>query len=157
MLIGLCISFFIIVIDQLVKFWTVGQLELHQSMPGIPNIFDFFYIQNTGAGWGIFSDQMAFFYIVTILMVAYLVYSLYKTTPKQRLSQVAYGMLIGGALGNFIDRILQGYVVDMFRLLFMQFPIFNVADIALTLGVILLIIIIVFDLENKGDLYATNI
>lgn len=151
MIIGLCISFFVVIIDQLVKYWTINQIELHSSLPGIPNIFDFFYIQNTGAGWGILSGKMNLFFIATILILIYLIYLLYKTTPQQRLSQIAYGLLIGGAVGNFIDRIINGYVIDMFRLLFIDFPIFNIADMALTFGVIILIAVILFDLESKGE------
>lgn len=154
MIIGLCISFFIVIIDQLVKYWTINQVGLHQSAPGIPSIFDFYYIQNTGAGWGILSGQLKLFYVVTILIVCYLIYLLYKSHSTHRMSHIAYGLLIGGAIGNFIDRLVHGYVVDMFRLLFINFPIFNVADIALTVGVLLLIIIILFDLEGKKEIHA---
>ena len=115
MIIGLCIAFFIVIIDQLVKYWTINQIDLHSSLPGIPKVFDFYYLRNTGAGWGILSGKMNLFYVATILILIYLVYLLYKTTPQQRLSQIAYGLLIGGALGNFIDRLLNGYVVDIDR------------------------------------------
>lgn len=157
MIIGLCIAFFIVIIDQLVKYWTINQIELHSSLPGIPQVFDFYYLRNTGAGWGILSGKMNLFYVATILILMYLVYLLYKTTPQQRLSQIAYGLLIGGALGNFIDRLLNGYVVDMFRLLFIDFPVFNVADMALTFGVIILMIVILFELEKEGVHDVTNI
>ncbi|MBS4462778.1 signal peptidase II [Aerococcaceae bacterium zg-B36] len=150
MIIGLCVAFFIILIDQLVKFWTINHIVLHQSLPGIPKVFDFFYIQNTGASWGIFSGQFQLFYIVTILIVGYLLYLLYKTASNQRMSRIAYGLLIGGAIGNFIDRILNGYVIDMFRLLFINFPIFNVADIALTIGVLMLILMLILDKEQMN-------
>ncbi|MBS4455954.1 signal peptidase II [Tuanshanicoccus lijuaniae] len=151
MIIGLCVAFFIIMIDQLVKYWTINHIGLHQSLPGIPNVFDFFYIQNTGASWGIFSGQFKLFFIITLLVVGYLLYLLYKTTSKQKLSRIAYGLLIGGALGNFIDRLLNGYVIDMFRLLFINFPIFNVADIALTVGVLMLILLLILDKEQTND------
>lgn len=152
MLIGLCIAFFIVIIDQLVKFWTITELSLHQSSPGINPIFEFYYIQNTGAGWGILEGRRWLFIIITVVIVSYLLYLMYHTDSKQKLTQIAYGLLIGGAIGNFIDRLLNGYVVDMIRLTFINFPIFNVADIALTLGVCCLIVMIIFNLEGNDKI-----
>lgn len=152
MIIGLCLAFFIIIIDQLVKYWTLTQLDLYESLPGIPGVFDFFYIQNRGASWGILSGRMALFYLVTLVVVVYLLYLMYKTPNFQTLSHIAYGLLIGGALGNFIDRLLHGYVVDMFRLLFISFPIFNVADMSLTVGVVILVVLVFVNYEERNQL-----
>lgn len=149
MIIGLCLAFFMIIIDQLVKYWTITQLDLLESLPGIPGVFDFFYIQNTGASWGIFSGQMGLFFVVTLIVISYILFLMYKTPNHHLWSQLSYGLLIGGALGNFIDRLINGYVVDMFRLQFISFPVFNVADMALTFGVIGLIIVVLFDLEGE--------
>lgn len=148
------LSFFIailsIVLDQFVKYLTVTFLQVGESSAGIPMVFDFFYLQNTGAGWGIFSGRTSLLLLATFVAVVYIVYLIIKNKNHYRLARIAYGFILGGAIGNFIDRVRLGYVVDMFRLSFIDFPIFNVADVALTLGVVLLIIVILF-YKNSED------
>lgn len=149
MILSFFIAFFIILLDQYIKNWVIHHLALYESMPVIDGFFDFYYIRNDGAGWGIFSGQMWLFYIVTLIMIVYLVYLIYKNRFKGNFLLIGLGLLLGGTLGNFIDRIRFNYVVDMFRLSFINFPIFNIADIALTIGVIMIILIILF--HEEGD------
>lgn len=141
----------VIVIDRLLKRWTTHSLMLHESKAGIDGIFDFFYIHNDGAGFGVFSGKMWLFFIVTILIVSYLIYLIYRHRHAKWYLTLTYGLLLGGAIGNFIDRILYGYVIDMIRLQFMDFPIFNIADMALSIGVVWLIIQVLLD-QNSEDL-----
>lgn len=129
-----------VIADQALKYWTVKHLKLFESRSGIPYLFDFYFVTNDGAGWGILSGQRNLFIVLTCLMLAYFIYLIVKHRQGETLSQLAYGLLLGGGLGNLIDRLRDGYVIDMISLNFMDFPIFNLADMALTLGAVLLII-----------------
>lgn len=139
----------LIVIDQLSKWFIVQNFELYGEKVLIPGVFSLFYIQNKGAAWGIFEGRMVFFYIITILVVGYLIYTFHKYEIKSKLVGSSFSLILAGAIGNFIDRLLNGYVVDMFRLDFINFPIFNVADVCLTVGVILMIIQVLFFEEKE--------
>lgn len=150
MFIAILVSLLVILWDQVVKWIIISHFKLYESAQGIPGVFDWFYIQNKGASWGFFENQFLLFYIVTIVAVVYLLYLLVTSPPKKWYTKVLYGLLIGGAIGNFIDRIRLGYVVDMIRLSFIDFPIFNVADMCLTIGIIGFIVIILFNKDNVG-------
>lgn len=134
----------LIVIDQLVKWGTVQSFSLFEGQELIPGVVSLYYIQNQGAAWGIFQGRMGFFFVITIVVVGYMIYTFHKTPLKSRLAGISFSFILAGALGNFIDRMRLGYVVDMFRLDFINFPIFNVADVCLTVGVIMMIIYILF-------------
>lgn len=135
----------IVAIDQLTKYLTVQHIELHESIEIIPGILSFTYHQNTGAAWSILEGQMWFFYIVTIMVVGVILYYLHTEGKTQSFFAWALVFLLGGAIGNFIDRLFHQYVVDMIRTDFIQFPIFNVADMSLTFGVILMLVYLVWD------------
>lgn len=134
----------LIAIDQLVKWETVQNFALYEGRDVIPGVFSLYYIQNQGAAWGIFQGRMGFFFIITVLVVGYMIYTFHKVPLKSRLAGISFSLILAGALGNFIDRMRLGYVVDMFRLDFINFPIFNVADVCLTVGVLVMIIYILF-------------
>ncbi|WP_028125760.1 signal peptidase II [Eremococcus coleocola] len=148
MIISFFTLFIIIIIDQIFKAWIVAHLSLGQSMSFLPGIMDFYYVQNKGAGWSLFQGQMTFFMLATLLVCIYFIYLVYKHRKGPWYLRISYGLLLGGALGNLIDRLRLGYVVDMFRTLFIEFPIFNIADAALTLAVISLLIIQLFSKEE---------
>lgn len=140
----------LIAIDQITKWNIVQNFELYQEKIIVPGIFSLFYIQNEGAAWGIFQGKMVFFYLVTLVVVGYLIYMFQQEKNKTKLVGVSFALILSGAIGNFIDRLLNGYVVDMFRLDFINFPIFNVADVCLTVGVILMLIhVLFFEKEEK--------
>lgn len=143
----------IIIIDQFTKYLTVSNIELGQIVDFIPGLLSFTYVQNTGAAWSILEGRMIFFYIVTIIVVGLLIYFLHHDAKGSRLLSLAIAMMIGGAIGNFIDRLLYQYVIDMVRLEFISFPIFNVADMALTLGVGLMLIGVIYEefIKNKQN------
>lgn len=142
------LALILIGIDQLSKWLIVQNFDLYGEKEIIPGLFSLFYIQNQGAAWGIFEGRMFFFFIITIGVVGYLIYSFHKYKIESRLAGWSFSFILAGALGNFIDRMLNGYVVDMLRLDFINFPIFNVADVCLTFGVILMMIHILF-VEGK--------
>lgn len=151
MIIYYLIALALVVIDQLTKWGIVQNFDLYQEKVILPGVFSLFYIQNEGAAWGIFQGRMVFFYIITVVVVGYLIYMFHKENNKTRLVGISFAMILAGAIGNFIDRLLNGYVVDMFRLDFINFPIFNVADVCLTVGVILMIIhVVFFEKEEKA-------
>ena len=140
----------LIAIDQITKWNIVQNFELYQEKIIVPGIFSLFYIQNEGAAWGIFQGKMVFFYLVTLIVVGYLIYMFQQEKNKTKLVGISFALILSGAIGNFIDRLLNGYVVDMFRLDFINFPIFNVADVCLTVGVALMLIhVLFFEKEEK--------
>lgn len=135
----------IIALDQATKYWTVQSIPYREVVEWIPGFISFTHHRNSGAAWSILEGQMLFFYIVTIIIVGVIIYYLHLYGRKDRLFGVALSLILGGAIGNFIDRLLFQYVVDMVRLEFINFPIFNVADIALTVGVGLMIVYLILD------------
>ena len=138
MLLYLILSAVLIIADQLVKLWIVNNFSLHDGAQFI-----------TGAAWGMFEGKMFFFYAITAVAVGTLLYLMFKEKGKSKLLLTAYAFILAGAVGNFIDRIRLGYVVDMFKFEFIDFPIFNVADICLTFGVIFLFYYVIFKEQSK--------
>ena len=112
--------------------------SLHVLIPGVLGLTN---LHNNGAAWSMLAGQQGFFAILTIVVLIVLGYLLWRYR-KQRWLSIALSLMTAGAIGNFIDRMLQGYVVDMFQLLPINFPVFNVADSCLTIGVIILIILV---------------
>lgn len=135
----------IIVLDQLTKYLTVQNIPYREVTEWIPGFISFTHHRNTGAAWSILEGRMLFFYIITVIIVGVIIYYLHVYGRKDRLFGFALSLILGGAIGNFIDRLLFQYVVDMVRLDFINFPIFNVADMALTVGVGLMIIYLILD------------
>lgn len=128
----------LLILDQLVKYWTVTNLALHTGQELVPNVVSLFYIRNTGAAWGVLSGNILFFVVITIAICGGLMFWAHKE-KRRSIEYVSYVLIFAGAMGNFIDRLRLGYVVDMFKLEFIDFPIFNIADICLTLGVAVMI------------------
>lgn len=145
MIIYYIISMILIGLDQLSKYLTVQEIALGEVVPVIPNVLSLTYIRNSGAAWSILEDQMIFFYVITVVVVGALIYFLHTEGKKSPIASTGIAFIMGGAIGNFIDRLHLKYVIDMIRLEFINFPIFNVADMALTIGVIILIGYIVYD------------
>ncbi|MBO3080694.1 signal peptidase II [Mammaliicoccus sciuri] len=137
----------LIAIDQLTKFLIVKSLEVGESIKVISNFLYITSHRNQGAAWGILQGKMWLFYIVTIVVLVIL-FMFFKNEGYGRPDvQLGLSLLIAGSIGNFIDRLFRGEVVDFVDtyIFSYNFPIFNVADAALTLGVIVLIIVILFE------------
>jgi len=141
------IALIIIALDQITKFLVVKNMELGESLTIIDNFLYITSHRNTGAAWGILAGQMWFFYIVTIAVVIALVYYMQKMAKTHVLLGISLALMLGGAIGNFIDRVMRQEVVDFVDTIIFgyDFPIFNVADSALTVGVGLLIIFMFFE------------
>src|SRR3989338_3389114 len=128
----------IILIDQLSKFLIKSNFQLNQSVPIINNIFHLTYINNTGAGFGILKAQTLILIFVSIAVIGIIFYNFDKIKNKEILLQVLVGFVLGGTIGNLIDRMAYGHVIDFID--FRIWPIFNFADSFVTIGVIGLII-----------------
>lgn len=136
----LIISVIAILFDQVTKFWITSNMELHQEIVIIDNFFSLFYIRNSGAAFSILEGQIIFFYITTIIGLA-IVYFIFKTSTT-KLSLLASSFLLGGIIGNFIDRVLYQEVIDFLRFTIFnkEFAIFNFADSFITIAVILFVL-----------------
>ncbi|VJQ34486.1 lipoprotein signal peptidase, signal peptidase type II [Streptococcus pneumoniae] len=130
----------LIALDQLVKSYIVQQIPLGEVRSWIPNVVSLTYLQNRGAAFSMLQDQQWLFAIITLVVMVGAIWYLHKHMEDSLWMVLGLTLIIAGGLGNFIDRISQGFVVDMFRLDFINFAIFNVADSYLTVGVIILLI-----------------
>src|SRR5699024_3052392 len=135
----------VIGLDQWSKWWVTEQIEIGQTVSLHNPIFSLTHLHNNGAAWSILEGQMWFFIIITIVAVSVAVYYLYQYRQQFSWLTIGISFCLGGALGNFIDRIRLGYVVDMLQLEFIDFPIFNIADSALSIGVGCLLIYFILD------------
>ncbi|KRM68017.1 signal peptidase II [Apilactobacillus ozensis] len=136
LLIFLCIA--LIGIDQLIKFWIVNNIDLGTSISFIPGV-SLTYLQNTGAAWSILEGKQVFFYVISVLAIVAIIYFWIKSKHNLML-QLGLSIVLAGTIGNFIDRIFHSFVVDMFQLNFINFPIFNFADACLTVGFVFIFI-----------------
>ncbi|MCM3713124.1 signal peptidase II [Halalkalibacter oceani] len=137
----------IILIDQLTKWVVDTQMEIGERLTIIENVLYFTSHRNTGAAFGILQGQMWFFYIITTVVIIGIIYYMQKEAKNSRLFGTALGLILGGAIGNFIDRLFRGEVVDFVDTYIFgyDFAIFNVADASLCIGVGLLFIKMIGD------------
>lgn len=139
-----CILPMVIIIDMVTKFLFEGK-----DIMLIPNFISILSHHNTGAAWGILSGKLWILIIVTVLFVGAIIGFDIWQKIESKLYSVAIAFIVGGAIGNIIDRIAFGYVRDFIKLEFMEFPIFNFADSFLCVGVVLLIIYLLFFYKDK--------
>ncbi|GKU82400.1 signal peptidase II [Niallia sp. NCCP-28] len=137
------IALFVIIADQLTKWLVVKNMKLGESIEVIQNVFYITSHRNAGAAWGILQGKMAFFYIITSVVIVGICYFIQTTAKGKIMYGISLGLILGGAIGNFIDRIRHQYVVDFINtyIFSYDFPIFNIADSSLVIGVILLLIV----------------
>ncbi|HEC2145749.1 signal peptidase II [Staphylococcus delphini] len=149
---SLFIALIILIGDQLTKFIIRTQMTIGESFAVLPKFLYITSHRNNGAAWGILSGKMTFFYIITVIILVALIVFYIKEAKNHMLMQIAISLLFSGALGNFIDRVSSGEVVDFIDTVIFgyDFPIFNIADASLTIGVILLIIVLLKDQNQKG-------
>ena len=127
--------------DQITKYITVANIPLYGAVPFIPGVVRFTYVRNTGAAFSSFQGQQWLFALVFAVFTVLVLWEYFKSPmPFTKLDRWCIAAIYGGALGNMIDRVRLGYVVDMIEAEFMTFPIFNVGDIFITCGCILLMI-----------------
>ena len=139
-----------ILLDQAVKGYVVKEIPLGGMRRFIPKVVSLTYLKNSGAAFSMLENQQWFFTIITILAMGAAFVYLYRHIKGSIWLLLGLTLIISGGIGNFIDRVRQGFVVDMFHLDFMNFAIFNVADIYLTVGVGLLLIYLLRE-ESHGS------
>lgn len=140
----------LIVLDQLVKWAIVSNIKLGEVKGFIPSIMSLTYLQNTGAAFSILENQQWLFTIITLLVIGGAIWYLIKNIKGSFWLISGLTLIIAGGLGNFIDRLRQGFVVDMFQVDFINFAVFNVADTYLTFGVLIMLLVIIKE-ENNGS------
>ena len=141
MITAMIIAVVVLLIDQITKYLISANMLLFEDIPVISGFFHITYVQNTGMAWSLFSGQQLFLSLAAAVAIGVMLWVLLTKKPD-RLTTIALGLMIAGAAGNLIDRLLFAYVRDFlnFYIFGYDFPVFNVADIALCLGVGLLIL-----------------
>ncbi|WP_033628534.1 signal peptidase II [Enterococcus faecalis] len=139
------ISALLVGLDQWSKYLTVQNISLGETKEFIPGFLSLTNLRNTGAAWSLLEGKMIFFYVITVIVSVVIIYLLIKNYKKSIWYSVGLSFVLAGAIGNFIDRVRLGYVVDMLQTDFMNFPIFNVADSTLVVGVICIFIYLILD------------
>ncbi|MEW9123064.1 MAG: signal peptidase II [Thermotaleaceae bacterium] len=132
----------IIILDQVSKFLVINQFDLHQSIPVINNIFHITYVRNYGAAFGILKHQKLFFVIMTTIVVIGIIFYIRKQSFVHAMMKYSLSLIVGGAIGNLVDRLSYGYVIDFFD--FRVWPVFNIADMAIVIGAIFLCYYLIF-------------
>jgi len=132
-------------VDQLTKYLTVANIALFEKIPFLPGFLSLTYVQNTGAAFSMFEGMQWLFAILFVVLTGLIVWEYFKARmPFSVFDRWCIAAIYGGGLGNMIDRIRMGYVVDMIKTEFMEFPVFNVADCFITCGCIALMVSLIF-------------
>ena len=142
----------LVLMDQATKIAAINYLRPVGGITLIPNVLNLTYAVNEGAAFGLFQGGRWFFIGLTLVVVGSLVYYFVKLphTKEYAWVRVTLVLICGGALGNFIDRLLKGYVVDFLHVTFIRFPIFNFADIFLVMGTLCLSILLLFVIKDEA-------
>lgn len=149
-IIGLIVAV-LVIFDQITKVWAVSTLGSGMDMKLWPGVFHLHYLENPGAAWGILGGKQTLLILLTsIITVGMIIY--FRRLPKTKWGnwgRVAFVLIISGAIGNLIDRMFLGYVRDFLYFILIEFPVFNVADILVVVGVGVLMVVLLFgDLET---------
>jgi len=139
----------IVILDQITKIWAINNLKNAGTITIIPNFFRLVYVENFGAAFGILQNKRWIFIVISVTVIIGIVFFLLRHYNKLNIFvKIALAMLLGGAIGNFIDRIRLGYVIDFlsFRLFnAYEFPVFNVADIFIVISTFAILILIMLN------------
>ncbi len=145
----------IIALDQYTKHLAITELVKYDTLPLIESVFHLTFVENRGAAFGIMQNQRWFFIIITMIIFIVAAFYFIKYRPTNRLLLLSVSMIMGGALGNFVDRLRFGYVVDFLDFTLIKFPVFNIADSFIVIGTILMAYYVIFiHEENKGETNA---
>ena len=143
----LAIVFFLILADQAIKFLVVSLMELGESIPVFAGIFHITYIENPGAAFGLFANQRLIFIVAGVLVIAAACLMYRRLMSEKAIIRWGVALLLGGAVGNLIDRLRIGGVIDFLD--FRIWPVFNIADIGICVGVALLMYALIYDTEKE--------
>ena len=145
MIINILIIVLCIAADQLTKICAAANLKDISTLPIIENIFHFTYVENRGAAFGMLADHRSVFMILSVVGIAAIFVYLTVTKPKSWWMRLALCFIVGGGVGNMIDRIARGYVIDFIDCRFINFYVFNVADSFVCVGCAMFIIAVIID------------
>jgi len=150
--------FILVLIDRLTKSLAVTHLMGQEPIPIIKGVFELQYLENRGMAFGLFQEQRIFFVVTTILILGALgfCYYLIPDTKKYIPLKIVGVFIYAGAIGNFIDRMVNGFVVDFFYFKLINFPIFNMADIYVTGSGFVLFILVLFYYKGENDFNFLN-
>lgn len=146
----LAIAALVVIIDQVFKYFVNANLKGVGSVVAIPHILDLVYVENRGVAFGMFKDMRWIFVALTSVVIVVFTAMLIKNKGKSKLFSIASALIIGGGIGNLIDRIFLGYVIDYLQLSFFS-PVCNFADYCITAGTVLLIVYLLFFSDIKDD------
>lgn len=143
------IAIVIFILDQLIKIIIKNNMNIHDQITIIPNFFSLYYVKNTGAAFSILQNNTTLLIIISVVFICLLNYFIKQEKEISKLTSLSYGIILGGIYGNLIDRIISHAVTDYLSFEFFSyyFPIFNLADMAIVIGMMLLLFCIIF--ENK--------
>ncbi|MDE7325335.1 MAG: signal peptidase II [Lachnospiraceae bacterium] len=147
--------FLLVGLDQFTKIWARGSLKGGTDLTVLPGILSFSYLENRGAVWGIFQNKTTFLILLTAAIFVVVLFLYFKLPAKKRYNpaRLLLVFIAAGGLGNIIDRILFGYVTDFIRFDFINFPVFNVADMYITVCEVIALVLVLFvyrdDLDGK--------
>lgn len=139
----------LVLVDQLIKKAAVDSLKGQDDIVLIKNVLGLTYAENTGAAFSAFSDSTLMLSVVTLLMLVAVVAFLFFAKIPNKAVNVGVTMILGGGVGNLIDRFEQGYVVDYIETLFVDFPVYNFADICVTVGVAIVCVCLIYDIIQE--------
>ena len=137
--------------DQLIKLWAVRALAPVGAMPLIPHLVELRFVLNQGMAFSLLSGKQLFLIVATSAALLLVAYELFFRSRGKLLKRIAFILVLGGGIGNLIDRVLNGEVVDYINLLFMNFAVFNFADICVCVGVALWVLVIFLEELHSED------
>ena len=147
--ISLVIAGLVVFLDQLIKYFVVQYLPQAGTVTAVPYILDLTYVENRGVAFGMFKDMRWIFVVFTAIIILMLLYIIIFKRIKSKLFLISSALIIGGGIGNLIDRIFLGYVIDYLQLSFFS-PVCNFADYAITVGTVLLVIYLLFFSDSSN-------
>lgn len=148
-IIYLIISLLFVAADYLTKYAVITNMSLGKTIPLWEGVFHLTHIRNTGAAFSIMSGQRFFLIALPLIVIIAIIACIIVKKPKNKLLLLSFSMIVSGGIGNLIDRIRFGYVVDFLDFCLINFPVFNVADIWVTCGAALFIFLLLFSKEDN--------
>jgi signal peptidase II len=142
------VLFAVVALDQLTKYLAIVYLQPASTVPVINRFFYLTYVENTGAAFGILRDKTWLLSILTIVIIIAAILYIFKSRMLAPIVKISMALIVAGAMGNLIDRIRLGYVIDFFD--FTVWPVFNIADISVVIGTAILVFVLLFDKHKKA-------
>ncbi|MBP5623535.1 MAG: signal peptidase II [Lachnospiraceae bacterium] len=157
-LIYLVYAAILIFIDQVSKYWIVANLKGKENIVLIKKVFELEYVENDGAAFSSFSGKQVFLLILTVVILSFVIFEFIRIPEGKKYIplRITFMLLVAGAIGNMIDRVKQGYVVDFFYFVPINFPRFNVADIFITVAAIMIGWVFIFIYKEEDTAFLFN-